>query len=378
MAEKWKKYRLSKVCIINPGKKEVSDIHEETEVSFLPMTAVSAQGYIISKEIRKLRQVKKGYTYFHNQDVLIAKITPCFENGKRAIARDLKNNIGFGSTEFHVLRPLEKVISKWVFYAISKDDFKNIAKSQMTGTAGQKRVPKRVLEEYQIPVPEIGLQRKISEAIETQFTRLDASVKALKSVKRKLDLYRKSVLKSAFEGKLVDAKYHKALIVDMVKVVYGKGLPKRERKSCGTIPVYGSGGVVGFHDASLIECPSIIIARKGSIGNVFLTKKKSWPIDTVYYLKDISIDIEYLYYFLISQNFKNTSTAVPSLRREDLERICVIYPKEIDNQKQIVSEIESRFSVIDKVEKTIDNALIKAEKLRKSILKSAFEGNLVR
>ena len=139
-----------------------------------------------------MKDVIKGYTNFRDGDVLLAKITPCFENGKRAIANNLLNGIGFGSTEFHVLRPKDEVTSDWIFYAISRSDFCNIAKSQMTGTAGQKRVPTRVLEQFDIPIPSVKEQEVIAGNIETQFTRLDAAIKSLEVIEDKLSVYRRT------------------------------------------------------------------------------------------------------------------------------------------------------------------------------------------
>lgn len=120
------------------------------------------------------------------------------------------------------------------------------------------------------------------------------------------------------------------------------------------------------------------MARKGSIGNNFIVEEACWPIDTGYYLEDIKLDIKYLFNFLNFSVFKDTSTAVPSLRREDLEAIKISFPNSKEEQQQIVSSIESKFSVIDKVEQIVETSLGKAEKLRKSILKSAFEGKLVK
>jgi len=194
---------FSKTCDINPPKKEISNTNGDLEVTFLPMSLLSTSGTMLKGEVRKLKKVIKGYTYFRNGDVLLAKITPCFENGKRAIARELKNGIGFGSTEFHVLRPSDKVISEWVFYGISFEDFRNKAKSQMTGTAGQRRVPKRVIEDYKIPVPEKIIQKKIVQEIESRLSLCDKIEESVESGLKKIEHLRQSILKKAFEGKLV-------------------------------------------------------------------------------------------------------------------------------------------------------------------------------
>jgi type I restriction enzyme S subunit len=196
-------FPFSEVCDINPSKQEIVELNDDLEVTFLPMTAVSETGVILEKKIKKLKDVKKGYTFFKNGDVLLAKITPCFENGKKAIVKELKNNIGFGSTEFHVLRPKEEVISEWIYYGVSLEDFRNKAKSQMTGTAGQKRVPKRVIESYTIPVPTKPIQEQIVKEIESRLSVCDRVEKTVKQNLSKIEYLRQSILKKAFEGKLV-------------------------------------------------------------------------------------------------------------------------------------------------------------------------------
>ena len=126
------------------------------------MAAVDENLQSITKdEIRKLANVRRGYTYFKNGDVLFAKITPCMENGKIFIARNLKNGIGFGSTEFHVLRVREKVLPKWLFYFLWNPEFRKEAENNMTGTAGQQRVPVDFLKNSKIPLPSVAEQKKI-------------------------------------------------------------------------------------------------------------------------------------------------------------------------------------------------------------------------
>ncbi|MDF2612354.1 MAG: Type restriction-modification system, specificity subunit [Clostridia bacterium] len=153
---------LSDICEINPSKKEIADIHEETKISFVPMSNVSDKGTVDLSEIRELREVKGGFTYFKNGDVLLAKITPCMENGKGALVNNLVNNIGFGSTEFHVLRPKSQIDSKWLYYITKAQVFRKTAEAHMTGSAGQKRVPTTFFEKYKVLVPTLESQKKIA------------------------------------------------------------------------------------------------------------------------------------------------------------------------------------------------------------------------
>ncbi len=124
--------RLGDVCIINPKGKSLDD---DCDVSFVPMQSVSEDGTVDVTTIRKYGEVKKGFTNFQDGDILFAKITPCMENGKGCIANGLKNGMGFGSTEFHVLRPKsELVTSEWIYYLTSWPEFRKECEKNMTGT----------------------------------------------------------------------------------------------------------------------------------------------------------------------------------------------------------------------------------------------------
>lgn len=155
--------QLSEVCSINPRAK--IHVPDDTEVSFVPMSAVSENGSIDTSQVRRYCEVKKGYTPFIDGDVLFAKITPCMENGKGAIARNLKNEMGFGSTEFHVLRPSKEIVDVWLYHLLSFKHFREIAAKSMTGTAGQQRVPTSFLERLKISVPLIVEQQKFADLI---------------------------------------------------------------------------------------------------------------------------------------------------------------------------------------------------------------------
>jgi type I restriction enzyme S subunit len=130
------------------------------------MAAVSESGEIISQVDRPFGEVAKGYTYFAEGDVLMAKITPCMENGKATFVHKLKNPAGFGSTEFHVLRPGSEIDGKYLFYMIWNPLFRKVAGRNMTGTAGQKRVPSSFLKGFNIPLPPLPDQKRIAAILD--------------------------------------------------------------------------------------------------------------------------------------------------------------------------------------------------------------------
>jgi type I restriction enzyme S subunit len=139
---------------------------EET-CSFVPMEAIDqTEARITHLADRRVSEVARGYTPFAENDVLLAKITPCMENGKCAIARSLHNGIGFGSTEFHVLRPKDRVTAEWLFYFWRLPETRRWAARQMTGSAGQKRVSASYLENLQIPLPDVGEQRRVTGVLD--------------------------------------------------------------------------------------------------------------------------------------------------------------------------------------------------------------------
>ena len=155
----WGLQPLGKCCEINPKKAADKNLIPGLKISFVPMPAVSENGDINVSEIKSFDAVKTGFTYFAENDVLFAKITPCMENGKGAIAIGLCNGIGFGSTEFHVLRPIaEKSNPYWLYSLTSFDLFRKDAAANMTGSAGQRRVPATFLDKYKVALPPINIQ----------------------------------------------------------------------------------------------------------------------------------------------------------------------------------------------------------------------------
>ena len=171
------------------------------------MPAVGAgDGSIRVEETRPAREVKKGFTGFLEGDVLFAKITPCMENGKMAVVPKLVNGYGFGSTEFHVLRPKLGMDAKYLYYFVSSQSFRGEAERYMSGAVGQKRVSTTYLKESKIPVAPLDQQKHIVAEIEKQFSRLDEAVANLKRVKANLKRYKAAVLKAAVEGRLVETE----------------------------------------------------------------------------------------------------------------------------------------------------------------------------
>lgn len=161
----WPLKSISEVATVNPRMPKDKELPDE--VVFLPMAAISERGEVLEQNLRPLEEVRKGFTYFERGDVLLAKITPCFENGKAAFLEHLQSDVGFGSTEFHVVRPNTEVLDgKYLFYMLWNGKLRHDGELNMTGSAGQRRVPAGFLERYRIPLPLLDTQRHIAKVLE--------------------------------------------------------------------------------------------------------------------------------------------------------------------------------------------------------------------
>lgn len=201
LPEGWRCTKLAEVAEINP--KLPKNIPDNVEVSFLPMKVVQEETGVIDLSItKKFGEVKKGYTSFINNDIIFAKITPCMENGKIAIVENLRNGLGFGSTEFHVIRLHEPKSKKYLFYFLLQRDIRKQAQRNMTGTAGQLRVPAKFMQEIAVSLPPISEQLQIVEEIESRLSVAEEIEAAVETNLKRAERLRQAILKKAFSGKI--------------------------------------------------------------------------------------------------------------------------------------------------------------------------------
>jgi len=201
----WEEKKLIDIFQIKPPKKEAREKLKDTDfVSFVPMEdmQIMSKEFACNKE-RKLKEVSGSYTYFANEDVLLAKITPCFENGKLGIARNLKNGIGFGSSEYIVFRSSGDVLSDYLYYFLARESFRKDGAKIMSGAVGHKRVSKEFIEGSILPFPKaLSEQKSIVKKLDV----LSAETKKLEAIYKQkltnLEELKKSVLRRAFNGDL--------------------------------------------------------------------------------------------------------------------------------------------------------------------------------
>ena len=173
----WEVRRLRHAVQLNPSKSEVRHLPGKTEVSFLPMEAIGDDGSLDRERSRPISEVESGYTYFRDGDVTIAKITPCFENGKGAVMRDLLGGIGFGTTELIVARPDDAVVSsEYLDRIFNSHPFRRLGEAAMYGAGGQKRVPDDFVRDFAIALPPREEQADIETFLDRETAKIDALV----------------------------------------------------------------------------------------------------------------------------------------------------------------------------------------------------------
>ena len=199
----WRWVKLGEVCEINPSKPLNFIRADDAPTSFVPMDAVDAvAGAITKRLLRPFGEVKKGYTYFAEGDVLFAKITPCMQNGKHAIACSLTDGIGFGTTEFHVLRPSEQVLAEWIHFFVRQPHFLLKATEHFTGAVGQQRLPPEFLRDTLIPLPPLSEQRRIAGVLREQMAAVERARAAAQAELEAIQALPAALLRRAFSGEL--------------------------------------------------------------------------------------------------------------------------------------------------------------------------------
>lgn len=216
--ESWNETILKVVCKVNPKKIDINGLPDDLEVSFFPMVSLSEiYGEITEPQTRLLKDVKNGFTNFSEGDVVFAKITPCMENGKSAIIGKLVNGLGYGTTEFYVLRCNENLYNRYLYHMVRDTSFRNKAKAVMSGAVGQQRVPKSFMENYPLDLPSVPEQIEIVRILDDLLAKEQQTKEAAEAVLEQIDLIKKSILARAFRGELGTNDPAEERAVELVK-----------------------------------------------------------------------------------------------------------------------------------------------------------------
>jgi len=198
----WKTVKLGDVCEIQPPKKEVlHTLADDAEVSFMGMNLLGIDKVEAKTvEVRSLSAVYKAYTYFAENDVLLAKITPCFENGKLGLAKGLKNGVGFGSSEFIVFRCKETLEPKFLYHFLNQKSFREEGKRNMSGAVGHKRVTKEFITNTLLPLPPLAEQQRIVAKLDAAFDELETAKLAVQRTKANYTSLKSAILAQELKG----------------------------------------------------------------------------------------------------------------------------------------------------------------------------------
>ena len=406
LKEGWRWVRLGEVCEINPTRPKNLARSPNAPTTFVPMAAVDEKMGVIAKpEVVPYSKVTKGYTYFEENDVLFAKITPCMQNGKHVIARNLIDGIGFGTTEFHVLKPKKEIISEWIHFFIRQPYFLKEATLYFTGAVGQQRVPESFLSDYLIPFPPLSTQKRISEKLQELIQEVEQARATCEKQLQAAKALPAAYLREVFENE--EAKrWDKKKLGEVCEELYryptyyninyvDKGVPEIRGeliKSDGNLEVdltkyrFISKETSQKYPRTILKEGDLVLSVRGSMGKVALVHKELEGANITANLIRISPDPSLVYpLFLmmvfLSEYFQRTlenfspQTTIKTIKAPVLKSISIPLPL-LSEQNLIADELKEKMGQAENLQYTIRNQQSAIKVLPQAILRKAFRGEL--
>ncbi|MCS7016674.1 MAG: restriction endonuclease subunit S [Gemmatales bacterium] len=408
LPEGWEWRTLAEVCEINPRRPAIQR-DDDAPTSFVPMAAVDeVEGRLVEVQIRPYGEVKRGYTYFEENDVVFAKITPCMENGKAAIAQGLLDGFGFGTTEFHVLRPRPGVLPEWIHRYVRQVSFRAEAKKHFRGAVGQQRVPQEFLESSLIPLPypddparSLETQRRIVARLDALLAevaaarRLHAEIAA--DTARVMEAVRDEVFselatrapKAQF-SEIADSRLGKMLSQASKSGVYSRPYLRNANVLWDEFKlddVYEMDFLPEEREEFLLKPGDILICEGGEIGRCAVWEGQ---IEECYFqkalhrarLKDPCSSPRYLMHFIawaaehgaIAE--LRTGSAIPHLTGVKLKTLEVIWPEPRVQHQVVVTLDQIKAEITEMRVSESENALL-LDQIEQSILFQGFRGELL-
>ena len=410
MKKGWPIKTLAEVCEIKPPKAESRRRLFDTDVvSFLPMQNLELDQKIVEPtQTKMLAEVAGSYTYFADGDVLLAKITPCFENGKLGIAANLTNGIGFGSSEYIVFRPATSVDKEWLYYYLSREVFRSEGAAQMYGAVGHKRVAKEFIESYPIPLPPLPEQKRIVALLDEAFAGIATAVanteKNLANARELFDSYLNNVftqkgdavregwpiktLAEVCEIKPPKAESRRRLFdTDVVSFLPMQNLELDQKiveptqtkmlaEVAGSYTYFADGDVLLAKITPCFENGKLGIAANLTNGIGFGSS------EYIVFRPATSVDKEWLYYYLSREVFRSEGAAQmygavghKRVAKEFIESYPIPLPP-LPEQKHIVSRLNALSSETHRLQSLYQHKRTTLAELKQSLLHKAFSGAL--
>ncbi len=430
--EHWVETTLGECCQINPRNK-VND--ESQEVTFVTMSDISQNSPVFkSTQVRSFSEVKKGFTHFAENDVLFAKITPCMENGKAALANNLQNGLGCGTTELHVIRPLCGVESALIYNFVHQPIFRTEAEQCFTGSAGQRRVPVDFLYEYPFSLPPLNEQKRIVEKLNAILPKVKNAKARLEKIPLILKKFRQSVLSAACSGRLTadwreehvfneqkknnfdgfdipntPLSWDWVFITDLVSNEknslkagpFGSSL-KKECYAKEGYKIYGQEQVINGDaffgnyyvdelkyrelETCKVKPNDVLISLVGTVGKVLILPENCFEGIINPRLVKITFDLSkyaprFFEQYFSSMLLKSFYSELLHGSTMDVLNLRIIkslpFPlPPLEEQQEIVRRVEKLFALADSLEAKYKKAIQRVEKIEQSVLAKAFRGEL--
>lgn len=401
----WETKTLAEAARFRPPVAEARRrVAADALVSFVPMEDLGIdQKLLVPKRTKPFREVAGSYTYFADGDVLLAKITPCFENGKLGIAAGLSSGIGFGSSEYVVLRPGSGLTPEWLYYFLSREAFRVQGAGQMAGAVGHRRVAKEFIERYPIPIPPPDEQRRIVSILDDAFKAI-ATTRA--NTERDLSNARelfKSHLQSVFderpegwvESRLVDlCDAKRGITYGVIKLgdEVSEGVPCLRTSNVRWLRIETDGikriapGLSDQYARTILRGGEVLVSVRGTLGGVAVVpgEMAGWNVSrevAVVPVESSRAVPAFVAYFIgsgvsqdwLSDNRKGATYVGVNL--EDLRLLPVVVPG-LDEQSSIVRRLRAVEEEAGRLESVYRAKTAKLEELRQSLLLAAFTGAL--
>lgn len=431
----WAQAPISRVAIVNP--RHPRGLEDSLEVSFAPMACLSESSPTMGGlSHRPLGQVRTGFTHFAEGDVLFAKITPCMENGKGAIAIGLKNGLGCGTTELHVLRPTVAIDASYLYHFSHQASFRKSAEARFTGSAGQARVPAAFFDEVEIPIPPMAEQSRIVAKLESLLAKVDASRERLECIPVILKRFRQAVLAAACDGRLTEDWRESAPDQDLVPPSLSNSRAVCDVESITTAPNYWQWvplaslcdparficyGVIKLgpetpngvpclrtsdvkplfintlevkriepeiseqYQRTILQGGEVLVNVRGTLGGVAVVppELRKWNISREVAVVPVKgVLPSFIAFWIASMASQNWLTSVAKgvaytgINIEDLRLLPIPLPS-IPEQNEIVRRVSKFFGIADQIEARYTKAKAQMDRLPQSILAKAFRGELV-
>ena len=380
MKQGWEIKKLGEVAHISPSKSEVKTfaLNPMDMVSFLPMEDLTiGRTFVHPNKQKTLSEVEGSYTYFKEGDVLLAKVTPCFENGKLAIAKGLCNNIGFGSSEYIVIRPMQHIVnSQYLIYLLQTNAFRNGGRTLMIGACGLKRLPKPYVANYELPVPSLAEQKRIVEILDREFERIDA----LKANAEQNLQHAKDLFQAALRQELQCDKYH--ALNEVYNIKTGK-LNSNAAEEGGIFPFFTCSREIFAINTYAFDCEAILLAGNNASGdfNVKYYNGKFNAYQRTYAItaKDEKTNVRILYYILTHYlaDLKQMSLGANTkfLKLGMIEDIRI--PDFNEHQmRNVVARLDNLNERCQALEENYKKTIALCDDMKQALLRKAFNGEL--